>query len=115
MLDDRDHKPPSLHTHGLHTPSTVSDMTPHGTRATSPTLGPTRSRTSAHSVRSNIGIAAEPDPPQPGDPELPLEGAPLDIGPPPDGGREAWLCVAGTFLQLFCIFGLCASLQEMQS
>lgn len=31
---------------------------------------------------------------------------PLDIGPPPDGGKEAWLCIAGCFLHLFCVFGL---------
>lgn len=29
----------------------------------------------------------------------------LDAGPPPDGGRDAWLCVAGSFLVLFCVFG----------
>lgn len=31
---------------------------------------------------------------------------PLDIGPPPDGGKDAWLCIAGCFLHLFCVFGL---------
>jgi hypothetical protein len=30
----------------------------------------------------------------------------MDIGPPPDGGREAWLCVLSTFLLLFCIHGV---------
>lgn len=39
-----------------------------------------------------------------------LERAPttgtLDIGLPPDGGREAWLCVLSSLLVLFCIFGI---------
>ncbi|WWD01292.1 hypothetical protein V866_008235 [Kwoniella sp. B9012] len=26
-------------------------------------------------------------------------------GPPPEGGREAWLCVASAFFVLFCVFG----------
>jgi len=30
---------------------------------------------------------------------------PLDVGPPPDGGAAAWLCVFSTFLVLFCIHG----------
>lgn len=51
-------------------------------------------------------MAAEPDPLEPADLERPLTGQSVDIGPPPDGGREAWLCVTGTFLQLFCVFGL---------
>lgn len=34
---------------------------------------------------------------------------PIDIGPPPDGGKEAWLCIAGCFLHLFCVFGLSES------
>jgi hypothetical protein len=29
-----------------------------------------------------------------------------DIGPPPDGGRQAWLTVLAGFLQQFCIFGM---------
>ena len=33
-----------------------------------------------------------------------------EIGPPPEGGREAWLCVAGAFCVLFCIFGFGTSL-----
>lgn len=69
-------------------------------------MSPTRSRTSLESARTGIGISAEPDPPEPGDLERPFTGVPLDVGPPPDGGREAWLCVAGTFLQLFTVFGL---------
>lgn len=33
-----------------------------------------------------------------------------DIGPPPDGGATAWLCVMSTFMLLFCIFGIGESL-----
>lgn len=29
----------------------------------------------------------------------------LDVGPPPDGGREAWLCIMSAFLLLCCMFG----------
>ena len=28
-----------------------------------------------------------------------------EVGPPPEGGKEAWGCVAGAFLVLFCVFG----------
>lgn len=28
------------------------------------------------------------------------------VGPAPDGGWEAWLCVLGGFFQQFCVFGL---------
>ncbi|WWC69344.1 uncharacterized protein I206_103282 [Kwoniella pini CBS 10737] len=28
-----------------------------------------------------------------------------DIGPPPEGGKDAWLCVASAFFVLFCVFG----------
>lgn len=28
------------------------------------------------------------------------------VGPPPDGGRDAWMCVVGGLFQQFCIFGL---------
>lgn len=28
-----------------------------------------------------------------------------DVGPPPDGGLEAWLCMIGGMLQMFCVFG----------
>lgn len=28
-----------------------------------------------------------------------------DSDPPPDGGAEAWLCIASAFLLLFCVFG----------
>ena len=30
-----------------------------------------------------------------------------DIGPPPEGGPEAWRCVLGAFFLLFCFFGFC--------
>lgn len=30
-------------------------------------------------------------------------------GPPPDGGLEAWLCVAACFLEQFCVFGFSES------
>ena len=33
-----------------------------------------------------------------------------EIGPPPEGGREAWCCVAAAFFLLFTIFGFCESL-----
>lgn len=29
-----------------------------------------------------------------------------DVGPPPDGGREAWCVVASTLFVLFCVHGL---------
>jgi hypothetical protein len=29
----------------------------------------------------------------------------IDVGPPPEGGKEAWLCVAAAFFVLFCVFG----------
>ncbi|WWC60977.1 uncharacterized protein I303_103554 [Kwoniella dejecticola CBS 10117] len=28
-----------------------------------------------------------------------------EIGPPPEGGKDAWLCVASAFFVLFCVFG----------
>ncbi|KAK8869646.1 hypothetical protein IAR55_000214 [Kwoniella newhampshirensis] len=28
-----------------------------------------------------------------------------DVGPPPEGGKDAWLCVISAFFVLFCIFG----------
>lgn len=28
-----------------------------------------------------------------------------DVGPPPEGGAEAWCCVGAAFMVLFCIFG----------
>lgn len=31
---------------------------------------------------------------------------PNDIGPPPDGGLEAWLVVMSTMFLQFCVFGL---------
>lgn len=32
-----------------------------------------------------------------------------DIGPAPDGGLKAWLCILGAFCSCFCVFGLCES------
>jgi len=32
-----------------------------------------------------------------------------EIGPPPEGGREAWSCVAAAFFLLFTFFGFCES------
>lgn len=37
-----------------------------------------------------------------------------DIGPPPEGGREAWLCVSGAFFVLFCIFGFATSFGQLK-
>ena len=31
------------------------------------------------------------------------------VGPPPEGGLEAWACVSGAFFILFCIFGFSES------
>jgi hypothetical protein len=31
------------------------------------------------------------------------------IGPPPDGGKDAWFCVAGAFCAIFCLFGFSKS------
>jgi len=42
-------------------------------------------------------------------PEVVQQLAVDDIGPPPDGGREAWLCVAGAFFAIFCLFGFSTS------
>ncbi|WOO81387.1 MFS transporter asaE [Vanrija pseudolonga] len=39
----------------------------------------------------------------------------LDAGPPPDGGRDAWLCVVGAFLVLFCVFGFVTSMGQLQA
>jgi hypothetical protein len=30
-----------------------------------------------------------------------------EIGPPPEGGREAWSCVGSAFFLVFCFFGFC--------
>lgn len=40
---------------------------------------------------------------------------PVSIGPPPDGGREAWLVVFAAFFQQFCIFGMSESLLKRAS
>ena len=34
-----------------------------------------------------------------------------EIGPPPEGGREAWSCVAAAFFVLFTFFGFCESIR----
>ena len=39
------------------------------------------------------------------DPEIERQMADGDVGPPPEGGREAWAVVAGAFFVLFCVFG----------
>lgn len=45
--------------------------------------------------------------------EPPPESRQPDIGPPPDGGREAWLCILGTFFHLFCVFGFTTSAGQL--
>ncbi|KAL7424204.1 hypothetical protein Q5752_001790 [Cryptotrichosporon argae] len=35
----------------------------------------------------------------------PGAGGETDVGPPPEGGKDAWLCVASAFMVLFCVFG----------
>ncbi|ORY28265.1 major facilitator superfamily domain-containing protein [Naematelia encephala] len=37
-----------------------------------------------------------------------------EIGPPPEGGREAWLVVASSFFILFCVFGFVTSFGTLQ-
>ncbi|GMK57948.1 hypothetical protein CspeluHIS016_0407820 [Cutaneotrichosporon spelunceum] len=37
------------------------------------------------------------------------------IGPPPDGGRDAWLCVAAAFGQQFAMFGLMTANGQLQA
>jgi hypothetical protein len=32
-----------------------------------------------------------------------------DVGPPPDGGWQAWACIVGAWCTLFCIFGFSES------
>lgn len=39
------------------------------------------------------------------DPEIERQMADGDVGPPPEGGLEAWSVVAGAFFVLFCVFG----------
>lgn len=51
-------------------------------------------------VESGYAGPAAADPPQP---------AASDVGPPPDGGAQAWMCVAGSFLMQFVQFGLSES------
>jgi MCP family monocarboxylic acid transporter-like MFS transporter 10 len=49
------------------------------------------------------------------DPEIERQMAEDDIGPPPEGGREAWLCVCGAFFVLFCIFGFATSFGQLKT
>lgn len=37
-----------------------------------------------------------------------------DVGPPPEGGKEAWRCVFGAFFLLFCFFGFFTSFGTLQ-
>ncbi|WWD16091.1 hypothetical protein CI109_100516 [Kwoniella shandongensis] len=41
------------------------------------------------------------------DPDVELQMGVNDdeVGPPPEGGKDAWLCVASAFFVLFCVFG----------
>lgn len=45
-------------------------------------------------------------------PEIERQMADDDVGPPPEGGKEAWACVMGAFFVLFCIFGFSESLLQ---
>ncbi|ODN83254.1 hypothetical protein L202_01428 [Cryptococcus amylolentus CBS 6039] len=38
-----------------------------------------------------------------------------DVGPPPEGGMEAWCCVGAAFMVLFCIFGFVTSFGQLKS
>lgn len=38
---------------------------------------------------------------------------PVDFGPPPDGGLDAWMVIASTTLVLFAIFGLMTSFGQL--
>lgn len=81
------------------------------------TIVPSLSRTTQHAhplqqaeTQSSIGVAHQPSaelqPPSVPDPTLAVEP---DIGPPPDGGRDAWLCILGAFCLVFCIIGFSES------
>lgn len=48
------------------------------------------------------------------DPEIERQMAGEDIGPPPEGGKDAWLCVSGAFFVLFCIFGFATSFGQLK-
>ncbi|TXT09237.1 hypothetical protein VHUM_02711 [Vanrija humicola] len=39
----------------------------------------------------------------------------LGLGPPPDGGREAWLCVLSAFLILASVFGFVTSMGQLNA
>jgi len=49
------------------------------------------------------------------DPEIERQMADGDVGPPPEGGREAWAVVAGAFFVLFCVFGFGESVAWQQA
>ncbi|KAK4686394.1 hypothetical protein P7C73_g3739, partial [Tremellales sp. Uapishka_1] len=38
-----------------------------------------------------------------------------EIGPPPEGGKDAWLCVTAAFFILFCVFGFVTSFGQLQT
>ncbi|ADV19523.1 hypothetical protein I305_03094 [Cryptococcus gattii E566] len=38
-----------------------------------------------------------------------------DVGPPPEGGAEAWCCVGAAFMVLFCIFGFVTSFGQLKT
>ena len=62
------------------------------------------------SVESNISPETESEPQGRDVEKVPSQKGPPAGGPPdpssfPDGGAQAWLCVAGGFLCLFCSFG----------
>lgn len=70
----------------------------------------TRSVTDLGAVRSREEIiATATEPPALSGTALPTHP---DVGPPPDGGLEAWLCILGGMLQMFCVFGFCECLTE---
>lgn len=114
------------HTHASHPPSHT--LAPSNTntleRQTSPRPETVRSVEAAgyaSPVPIGDGVlesAVAPFHPRPDD-EVPASagGHELDesariqelIGPPPDGGREAWLCVMAAFGQQFAMFGLSGS------
>jgi MCP family monocarboxylic acid transporter-like MFS transporter 10 len=94
-----------------------------------PRLGPVLSRISISRVQSppprsdgydNFPLPLPSDPVElerrlTADPEIERQMAEDDIGPPPEGGREAWLCVCGAFFVLFCIFGFATSFGQLKT
>lgn len=115
-------------------PQRPHKMTMPPTMTDAPTAGPSRPpRTSQHSIpdsqpRRSRSTSRPPPrtdgfdnypPPLPSDPaqlervltehpdiERQMAADEVDIGPPPDGGREAWCVVASTTFVLFCVHGL---------